>query len=163
MKTIGVISDTHLKTATPALERIIDEHFSAVDFVIHAGDMVTLDILDAFYARDLEVIGVAGNMDPDSVCRHFPRQRTVEVDDIHIGIIHGWGSPHGIRSRIRAGFEDMDVIVYGHTHEAYNATEGGILFFNPGSATNARFSPRCSVGILEVDGACCSGRIIPLS
>jgi len=51
--------------------------------------------------------------------------------------------------------------VYGHTHRAANEVRDGILFFNPGSATDKRFASRNTIGILEV-GEKINGKIIEL-
>jgi predicted phosphodiesterase len=40
-------------------------------------------------------------------------------------------------------FEDVDVIVYGHSHYSQNKVKKGVLFFNPGQA-------RDSFGILTI-------------
>jgi hypothetical protein len=86
----------------------------------------------------------------------------MQVEDISIGIIHGWGSPHGIRQRIRTSFESVDAIIYGHTHQAFCAYEEGIFFFNPGSATDSRFTSSNSIGIIRIDGKMIEGEIISL-
>ncbi len=45
---IGVVSDTHLSGFDENLKKNIDEHFSDVDLVFHAGDLVDLCVLDLF-------------------------------------------------------------------------------------------------------------------
>ena len=47
MKRIGVISDTPSERACSILKEIASKHFSGVDLIIHAGDMVSLGVLDA--------------------------------------------------------------------------------------------------------------------
>ena len=159
---IGVISDTHLRSPDTFLETVIRKHFHDVEMVIHAGDMVTLDVLDLFMALDKEVIAVCGNMDSADVQRSYPVSRTMQVEEISIGIIHGWGSPHGVRQRIRTSFENVDAIIYGHTHQAFCAYEAGIFFFNPGSPTDSRFTSSNSIGIIRIDGKMIEGEIISL-
>ncbi|MBW2649122.1 MAG: metallophosphoesterase family protein [Deltaproteobacteria bacterium] len=58
-------------------------------------------------------------------------------------------------------FEDVECIVYGHTHRAMNEVRDGILLFNPGSPTDQRFAKHNSVGILDVEEQI-TGRIICL-
>jgi predicted phosphodiesterase len=58
------------------------------------------------------------------------------------------------RSRVRLArqeFPDARVVVYGHSHNPYNQEHDGQLLFNPGSATDRRRQPRCSIGFLYVD------------
>jgi hypothetical protein len=58
-------------------------------------------------------------------------------------------------------FEDIDCLVYGHTHQAENKMIDGVLFFNPGSPTDRRFAMYNSIGILET-GEKITGEIIYL-
>ena len=162
MKKIGVISDTHLRRPDKNLDAFIQKHFHDVDLIIHAGDMVTLDVLDPFIALDKEIIAVCGNMDSPDVQRSYPISRTIGIEGLSIGIIHGWGSPHGIRERIRTSFDNVDAIIYGHTHQAFCAHEAGIFFFNPGSPTDSRFTSSNSIGIIKIDGKKIEGKIISL-
>jgi putative phosphoesterase len=162
MRKIGVISDTHLKRPDKNLKAVIHKHFHDVDLIIHAGDMVTLDVLDPFIALGKEIIAVCGNMDSPDVHRAYPISRTIIIEEISIGIIHGWGSPHGIRARIRTSFDNIDAIIYGHTHQAFCAREAGIFYFNPGSPTDSRFTSTNSIGIIKIDGKMIEGEIISL-
>ena len=52
---------------------------------------------------------------------------------------------------VKGEFEDVDVIVFGHSHTPLNEVEEGVLFFNPGSPTDKVFAPYNSIGILHVD------------
>ena len=49
------------------------------------------------------------------------------------------------------GIDDCDVLVFGHSHIPYNQEHNGQLLFNPGSATDRRRQPRCSLGLLHID------------
>lgn len=71
-----------------------------------------------------------------------------------MGLIHGWGSPHGLDDRVGGMFDDVDIIIYGHSHNAQNEVKNGTLFFNPGTA-------RKSYGILTI-GREVSGEIVNL-
>ncbi|MDO9515391.1 MAG: metallophosphoesterase family protein [Syntrophales bacterium] len=145
---IGVISDTHLNISDDRLEKIVEDHFHDVALVLHAGDIVNLEVLDVF--RGKEVYAVSGNMDHAPVREIFPEKRVVEIEGRRIGLIHGWGAPSGLEEKILREFEDVECIVYGHTHRAMNEVKGGVLFFNPGSPTDRRFARHNSVGILEI-------------
>ena len=50
---IGVLSDTHISGFDQNLKKIIDEHFSDVDLIFHAGDLVDLCVLDLFGDKDV--------------------------------------------------------------------------------------------------------------
>ena len=146
---IGVISDTHLKFRNEQLERIVEDHFADAEIILHAGDLVCLDVLDVF--KEKEVYAVSGNMDSGEVMQFLPRKRIIKIKGHRIGLIHGWGNPFDIEDRIIDEFEDIECLVYGHTHRAVNEKKNNTLFFNPGSPTDRRFSPYNSVGILDVN------------
>lgn len=162
MKRIGVLSDTHLEGPDDALVALAVEHFGDTDLIVHAGDMVRLSVLDVFAGMGKDVVAVCGNMDGHDVRSSFPVQRTIEIEQTRIGIVHGWGSPHGIRLRIRDLFEGVDAIIFGHTHESFLGTESGIFYFNPGSPTDSRFTSSRSMGIITVQGHSIEGEIITL-
>ena len=156
---IGVISDTHLHNYSLELQRIVDKHFGDVDMVLHAGDIVEMEVLDAFLTKKIEA--VAGNMDPASVRNHFPMKKIIKVGAFEIGLIHGWGSPVGLENRVRNEFTEIDCLVYGHTHYPVNQVIKGVLFFNPGSATEKGFTKMNTVGILDISDRI-TGKIIEI-
>jgi len=162
MKRIGVISDTHLIAHDPSLEELAARHFQCMDFIVHAGDMVTLDVIETLTMLGHQVVAVCGNMDSTEVRSSYPVSRTISVEDASIGIIHGWGSPNGIRQRIRSSFTGVDAIIYGHTHHPFSGMEAGIFFFNPGSPTDSRFTSGRSIGIMEVKGKTITGAIVKI-
>ena len=155
---IGVISDTHLNGYDQELREIIDTHFKNIELILHAGDITDLSVLDMFAGR--EVRAVCGNMD-DALWGVLPSQLEFTIDGFRFGLIHGWGNPQGLRKTLRDRFEDLDCLVYGHTHQAFNECEDGVLYFNPGSTSSGRFSSRRSIGIIET-GSSLSGEIISL-
>jgi uncharacterized protein len=146
---IGVLSDTHLRTPSSQLWRIAQVHFRDVDLILHAGDTVEPCIFDVFFPRRVEA--VAGNMDSFALKSQLPIKKVVEAGPFRIGLIHGWGSPTGIEERIRPEFTAIDCVVYGHTHRPANHIVGGVLFFNPGSATEKTFTTQNTVGILDIN------------
>lgn len=157
---IGVLSDTHISGFNENLKRAIDENFSDVDMIFHAGDLIDLKVLEMF--EDKDVRAVCGNMDNQRVLQELPRQLTMMINGFKIGLIHGWGSPEGMEKKILAQMGRHDCIVFGHTHHSVNREIDGVYFFNPGSAMDKRFAPFCSVGILEI-GNKIDGRIIKIS
>jgi len=142
---IAVLADTHVNTLEHLPRKIIDA-ISTVDLIIHAGDFTDVQVL-----KELEqlrgVKAVQGNMDSTELKTVLPVKAIVEIENKRIGITHGSGSPWGIEGRVRKMFESdrIDIIVYGHSHQSQNKVIDGILFFNPGKATD-------SFGILTIDG-----------
>jgi putative phosphoesterase len=139
---IGVLSDTHLYSAQE-LPLDIVRAFSDVDLIIHTGDFVSLPVLEGL-KKIKDVKAVQGNMDSADIRSLLPEKEVLEINGKWIGIIHGSGGSWGIENKLREHFENVDAIVYGHTHQARNELLGDILFFNPGKASY-------SYGILLVD------------
>jgi len=154
---VGVISDTHLAGYDDKMRGCIVEHFSDVDIILHAGDMIDLSVLEIFGKK--EVRAVCGNMDNISVRERFPEHLLFEIKRFKFLLIHGWGSPWGIEEKISARFKNVDCIVYGHTHKPANHKKGSVLFFNPGSAVDRYFASSRTIGILEIDKGI-AGKII---
>ena len=165
---IGVISDTHLadsgvrKIATQIIQKVsvdaetlkvmLEPHFKGVSAILHAGDLVNLSVISMLESFG-KVYTVAGNMDPAEVRAKIPEKLVIELGKFRIGLIHGWGSPNGLPERVRAQFkgEKLDCIVFGHSHQAYDQVEDGILMFNPGSPTDRRFALRRTIGVLHLE------------
>ncbi|MBN1289012.1 MAG: metallophosphoesterase family protein [Actinobacteria bacterium] len=150
---IGVLADTHL-TGEPVPEQIINA-FRGVDMILHAGDILDMAVLDQLAAL-AETIAVRGNMDRGDVLRILPARRVIEVNGFRIGLTHGFGAPHGMTQRVGSQFDDVDCIVFGHTHTPLVKDEEGIVYLNPGTPTDRLFASRNSVGFLEV-----ADKIIP--
>lgn len=156
---VVVLSDTHLKEPDTHFRRLVETHLANVDKIFHVGDFVDLSV--AHYLSGLkELVAVSGNMDPDPVRKAFPKKRVIELERFRIGLIHGSGAPFGIEGRIREEFDEVDAIVYGHTHIATNHRVKGVFFFNPGSATRS-FLHRGTLGVLHL-GKEITGEIVTL-
>ncbi len=160
---IGVISDTHIPSVTDRLPERVFAEFRGADLILHAGDMVSLSVLEAL-EKLTKVEAVCGNMDHLDVCGALPAKRIVQAGKFRIGLTHGFGAPHGLVEWVKDQFvgENVDAIVFGHSHHAMNEVIDGILFFNPGTATDRRFSHELSIGLLDVDDKGITGRIVSL-
>jgi putative phosphoesterase len=156
---IGVISDTHLREPYPEFMKMIEFHFKDVEKIFHTGDFVEWSIAE-YLSNQKELIAVSGNMDSQDIRKAFPQKRIIELKGFKIGLIHGGSSPFGIESRIRGEFDEVDAIVYGHTHTPANHQVKNIYFFNPGSPTRS-FIHRATLGILHL-GEKIEGEIIKI-
>jgi len=156
---IGVISDTHLKEVNSRLIDIYKDYFSDVDMIIHAGDLISEEIVDFLSQKPFHI--VHGNMDNFDIKKKFPKKEILEVSGFRLGLIHGWGSPFGIEKRIRPEFNDVHAIIYGHSHRSANHIDKGVIFFNPGTATGFRMTGSHSIGILDITDKI-NGTIIPI-
>lgn len=147
---IGVISDTHLRSANTRLFSLLKKYFSDVDLIIHAGDIVSLKIIEILsdFARTEAVLG---NMDAVELSSILEPKKVLQISGFHIGIIHGWGSPDGIIERISREFENVNAIIFGHTHSPLNEKKEGVMFFNPGSPFDTIYAPFNSIGIIRIE------------
>ncbi len=155
---IGVISDTHLGGYDQDLAQRAARAFEGVEMILHAGDLTSLEVLDALEAP--EVVAVAGNMDGPGVRANLPVKRVISAGGFRIGLIHGWGPPLGLAGRVAGEFEGVDAVVFGHSHRPTNLNKQGILLFNPGSYAKG-FLGSGTVGILEL-GREITGRVLKL-
>ncbi len=157
---IGVTSDTHIPSRAKKIPKKIIEDFNDVDMILHLGDFQNIEVL-----RELQNLGdvraVYGNMDPYDIRKELPEKDLLHIGGYKIGLIHGSGAPWGLEKRIRRQFpEDIDVIVYGHSHKPLNEVRDGVLFFNPGTPTDKVFASVNTYGILEVEEGKINGRIV---
>lgn len=144
---VGVISDTHIPTAAVSLPAKVFEVFKGVDMIIHAGDIVELSVIDELMAI-APVEAVAGNMDSWEVRRKLPAKKVLTIGKYRVGLIHGKFKIDVQREMIRKEFDDVDIIVYGHSHRPFWGRVGDVYFLNPGSPTDTVHAPFHSVAIL---------------
>ena len=150
---IGVLSDTHMPERAKQIPQKILDDFKSVDMVIHAGDLVDLDVLKQLRQVCPEVKAVFGNMDPAAVRAELPQKEIITVGKYRIGVMHGYGNPQALKDFMKKEFQDdnVDLIIFGHSHQPLAEEEDGILYFNPGSATDEMFAPYKSYGIIEIN------------
>ncbi len=148
---IGVISDTHIPKAALDLPEAIYNDFVNVDLILHAGDLVEMNVLRKLQ-KLAPVKAVYGNMDLEEVRNALPEKEIIKIGKFKIGLVHGSGPPKGLVKVVKSEFTNgIGVIIYGHSHLPFNEKIGKTLFFNPGSPTDTVFAPYNSYGILEVN------------
>ncbi len=154
MKTIAVISDTHIPSRMDRLPSELLHALTEVDCIIHAGDIVQMQVIDQLQ-KIAPVYAVCGNMDAGELRHILPQKYILEIEGKKIGITHGAGDPFTIKKRILKLFADtpVDCIVFGHTHHAEIETRNNILLVNPGSPTDRVFAKRQSFALITIDDA----------
>lgn len=157
MKKILVLADTHSRTLPDQLIKAM----AKVDFIIHAGDICDIKMFSEMQKIN-DVEAVFGNMDEGRIRQKLPRQLSLICEGVKIGVTHGEGSPKGLLERVREEFKDsdVDIVIFGHSHEPLTQRSDNKTFFNPGSPTDDIFAPYCSYGILEIDGASIKTEIV---
>jgi hypothetical protein len=114
--------------------------------VVHAGDWVSADLLDALEARAARVVGVWGNNDGPDLRARLPEVARVELGGVRFAVVHETGAAAGRERRMAARYPDVDVLVFGHSHIPWDTTatrsDGTALrLLNPGSPTDRRRRP----------------------
>lgn len=138
---IGVISDTHGLLRPEAVELL-----RGSEHIIHAGDIGAPEIIPEL-ERIAPVTAIRGNVDTQAWARKFPETEVVELDGLHIYVIH---DANAIDLNPKAaGFA---AVISGHSHQPRQEIRDGVLYFNPGSAGPRRFKLPISVGRLEIVG-----------
>ena len=146
---IGVLSDTHsLQIPASVIER-----FKSVDLIIHAGDICDIQTLKLL-KKIAPTKAVQGNMDEPSVKKELPLKEIIIYGDLKIGVTHGHiGETRDALKNVITSFKDdkMDVVIFGHSHQAINEQVGKTLYFNPGSPNDAIKAKFFSYGLINIE------------
>ena len=164
IKEIGVIADTHIPSRALHMPRRLIELLAGVQLILHAGDLVDEKVLEELRAI-APVEAVAGNMDPMNLKKSLGRLKLIKLGPVAIGLLHGDSSGHNISfDRVSELFHpaQLQAVVFGHLHEPMVKVNDGILYFNPGSATDPRRASKPSCGRLLISGSQISGEILYL-
>ncbi len=149
---IGVVSDTHIPVTRHKLPAELIKALEGCDLIIHAGDLLELWVLEDL-RRVSKVEAVCGNMESPKVRSALQDKKILTVGGKKLCLMHGHGNPRNLVEVLKKEFsmQKPDIIVFGHSHVAMNEYIKGILFFNPGSATDTVFAPYRSYGIIEIN------------
>jgi hypothetical protein len=158
---IGVISDTHLPSRGARIPDAALRHFAGVERIIHAGDHSTRAALDQLAAY-APVEAVQGNIEDAEIVATLPIKRELAIGGCSIGIVHILGERAHYARNARREFPAARVVIFGHSHIPWLEDEGGLLLLNPGSATDRRRQPHCSIALLTIADGQPRAEIIPL-
>lgn len=146
-----LISDTHLPTRARDLPAEVWAAVDAADVVIHAGDWMSVDLLDQLADRAARLIGCWGNNDGDDLRARLPERADVTLDGLRFTVTHETGASAGRDERMARLYPDTDVLVFGHSHIPWDATAStGLRLLNPGSPTDRRRQPHCTYMTAEL-------------
>jgi uncharacterized protein len=153
-----LIADTHVpKRARDLPQRVWDEVDDA-DVVIHAGDWVEPELLDALEARARRLIACWGNNDGDELRSRLPERADATLDGVRFTVVHETGAAGGRDARMARLYPDTDVLVFGHSHIPWDTTATtGMRLLNPGPPTDRRRQPFATFMTAVVDNGVLSG------
>ncbi len=175
---IGVIADTHVPDALRELPPRVFEVLRGVDIILHAGDVCDLAVLEQLEPI-AQVFAVAGNRDPAAVRKYLQEQQRLTFANRAIGLVHGhhaWDGDLLTRGRWRLNarareealhnyvlhlWDDVNIVVFGHSHEPYMCVHRDVFLFNPGADLPSPRHP-ATIGLLEIGATTIKGRIIAI-
>ena len=158
---IGVISDTHIPERSSNIPGMVFEVFENVDLILHAGDLVSLQVKDQL-EEIAPTICVQGNMDRYHGLK-LPKREKLDLEGIQIGLAHGEVYPRGDTQQLHyIGLEmGVEVLITGHTHWSFINELPDMLLLNPGSPTVPRLSDP-SVMLIELEEGKLDAKIIKI-
>ena len=136
---VGVISDTHGVISDQALNAL-----QGVGHILHAGDIGGREIVKIL-EKIAPVTAVRGNMDGGPWADTLPAFEMTTLGQTCFYLLHNLG--HLDLDPKSAGIQ---VVVSGHTHSAEIKTSGGVVYFNPGSASSSRFGGPLTIGRMRL-------------
>jgi putative phosphoesterase len=148
---IGIISDTHGLLRPEAQRALL-----GVQLIIHAGDVGAPEILTQLKLI-APVFAVRGNVDTQPWAQELPLTAVVETSGFSFYVLHNL-QDLDLKPQA-AGF---DAVISGHTHQAEQHQDAGILYLNPGSAGPRRFQLPVTLALLEIAKKPWNAQIVPL-
>ena len=150
-RVIGILSDTHGRLREAVLKKL-----ALCELIIHAGDIGNVTILDQLRSMG-KVIAVNGNVDHGLWSASLKESEYVDFYGKTILVIHNIND-----LKMNPTSENVDVVIYGHSHRASKDYKNGVLYVNPGSAGPRRFSLPVSIAYLRLVDQQIIPEIIPI-
>jgi putative phosphoesterase len=147
---VALISDTHMPRRGRRLPEACVARLQAADAIVHAGDLMELEVLHALQALGPPVHAVRGNVDSAQLQARLPLQRVLDFAGVRVGVLHDAGPRTGRLERMRRRFPDAQAVVFGHSHIPLHEERDGFHIFNPGSPTERRRAPQHTMGVATI-------------
>jgi putative phosphoesterase len=148
-----LVADTHVPRRARALPDDVRRAAAAADLIVHAGDWVDESVLDELGGFG-SLLGVWGNNDGPALRERLPEIARADIDGVRVAVVHETGAATGREKRMDAAFPDTDLLIFGHSHIPWDTTTpGGMRLLNPGSPTDRRRQPACTMMTLTLADA----------
>lgn len=150
-----LLADTHVPRRARDLPAQVWDEVDRADAVVHAGDWVDVALLDALEARAARLIGCWGNNDGPALQARLPEVARETLAGVRVAVVHETGPSTRREERMAAAYDDVDLLVFGHSHIPWDTrAASGLRLLNPGSPTDRRRQPWGSYLTVELaDGA----------
>lgn len=150
-----LLADTHVPRRARDLPAQVWDEVDRADAVVHAGDWVDVALLDALEARAARLIGCWGNNDGPALQARLPEVARETLAGVRVAVVHETGPSTRREERTAAAYDDVDLLVFGHSHIPWDTrAASGLRLLNPGSPTDRRRQPWGSYLTVELaDGA----------
>lgn len=141
---IGILSDTHSKVGRA--KKVIDHLIqNGAKYLVHAGDICEVEVLEYMAQTKLPYIAVYGNNDAHMVKHHrqfklVQEPHLFKIKNHKFKLMH---LPYYLNP------DDADIIIFGHTHTFECDYKKNTLFINPGEAC-ARNKPISECLLLDI-------------
>lgn len=146
-----LISDTHIPGRARRLPDPVRKAADTADLAIHAGDWVAASVLDEL-EQHADVLGVWGNNDGADLRDRLAQVARRAIEGVRFAVVHETGQATRREMRMDAAYPDVDVLVFGHSHIPWDTvTPRGMRLLNPGSPTDRRRQPACTMMRAVVD------------
>ncbi|OBI83771.1 metallophosphoesterase [Mycobacterium sp. 1245805.9] len=147
-----LIADTHVPRRARDLPAQVWDEVASADVVVHAGDWVSTELLDALESRAARLVACWGNNDGPALRARLPERADATLGGLRLTVVHETGAAAGRDARMSRLYPDRDVLVFGHSHIPWDTTTPtGLRLLNPGSPTDRRRQPFCSYMTASVD------------
>ena len=158
-----LLADTHVPKRAKRLPDAVLRAVDDADLVVHAGDWVDEATLDLLEARAAVLQGVFGNNDGEGLRAHLPEVARFTVEDLEVAVVHETGPSLRREARMDEEYPGIDLLVFGHSHIPWDTlAPSGMRLLNPGSPTDRRRQPVCTMMWAIVDRAVVDVTLVPL-
>ena len=160
---VAVLSDTHMPNRGRDLPVQAWEIVASSDAVVHAGDVVTADLLVdlASVCPSHTMYAVRGNND-GAIAEPLPDRLEVDIAGVPVAVVHDSGPSIGRRARMRRWFPTARVVVFGHSHMPLIDDDGDLMLLNPGSPTERRRMPTHTMAVLTISNGVPTAELVHL-
>ena len=158
-----LLADTHVPARAKRLPDAVLHAIDDADIVVHAGDWIDVATLDLLEARSRVLHGVYGNNDGPELRERLPEVARLSVEEVEVAVVHETGPKQRREERMDAAFPDVDLLVFGHSHIPWDTVApSGMRLLNPGSPTDRRRQPVCTMMTVTIEGGRIDATLVPI-